>query len=245
MSDQILIHGLQYGIYVLEAGVCVLLASRGRWWHLKGLSLYVTLLFGLDGVARPAVLNYFGGKSVQFAYFYWLTDVVLAMGAFLLICSFFRRACTQEQKLWRFVRLLLVFVFVLVVAISFLALTRHYSQLYTRFIVEFSQNLYFSCLVLNTLLYVMIQQLAIDDDELGLLVCGLGVQFAGEAAILALYNLTVGENFARALIDFLTPACTLGMLVIWIYAISKTPQEVPVRLQPGRGASLAEVIADS
>ncbi|MGD1156341.1 MAG: hypothetical protein ABSA41_10975 [Terriglobia bacterium] len=244
MSDQILIHGLQYGIYILEAVVCVLLASRGGWRHLKGLCLYVTLLFCLDGVARPAVLNYFGRASVQFAYFYWLTDVVLAMGAFLLICSFFRRACTREQKLWRFVRLLLVFVFVLVAAISALALTRHYSQLYTGFIVEFSQNLYFSCLVLNTMLYLMIQQLAIDDDELGLLVCGMGVQFAGEAAGLALYHVTLGENFARLVFSFLNPACTLGMLSIWAYAIVKMPQAAPVRLQAGKNAALAEAIAD-
>ena len=244
MGDQILIHGIQYGIYILEGVVCVLLASQGRWRRLKGLCLYVTLLFGLDGLARSAVLNYFGWDSVQFRYFYWLTDVILALGAFLLTCSFFRRACAQEDKLWRFVRLLLVFVFILVVAISALVLTRHYSQVYRWFIVEFSQNLYFSCLVLNTLLYVMIQQLAIDDEELGLLVCGMGVQFAGEAAFLALYHLTVGGTFAGVLASFLSPACTLGMLLIWIYAILKIPQRVEVRSQVGRQAALVEAVAD-
>ena len=188
MIDQILNHGLQYGIYILEAVVCGLLASRGGWRNHKGLCLYVTLLFALDGVSRPVVLSHFGAASVQYAYFYWLTDVVLAMGAFLLTCAFFRRACTREEKLWHFVRLLLVFVFLLVVAISALSLTRNYTHLFTMFIIEFSQNLYFTCLVLNTLLYVMIQQLAIEDDELGLLVCGMGVQFAGEAACLALFT---------------------------------------------------------
>jgi hypothetical protein len=166
------------------------------------------------------------------------------LGAFLLTCGFFRRACAQEDKLWRFVRLLLIFVFILVGAISALVLTRHYSQLFTMFIVEFSQNLYFSCLVLNTLLYVMIQQLAIDDEELGLLVCGMGVQFAGEAAFLALYHLTVGGNFASVLASFLSPACTLGMLLIWIYAIVKVPETVPVRTQLARQATLAEAISD-
>jgi len=244
MSDQILIHGLQYGIYILEAVLCLLLASQGRWRQHKGLCLYVTLLFALDGVARPAVLNYFGRASLQFAYFYWLTDVALALGAFLLICSFFRRACTREERLWRFVRLLLVFVFVLVVAISFLALSRHYSQLYTRFIVEFSQNLYFACLILNTMLYVMIQQIAIDDDELGLLVGGIGVQFAGEAAGLALYHLTLGEPFVQIVFSLLNPACTLGMLLTWVYAIVKTPQAVPVRSQRGKQAALVEAVAD-
>ncbi len=244
MGGQFLIRGLQYGIYILEGVVCVSLASHGRWRRLKGLCLYVTLLFGLDGVARSAVLNYFGWDSSQFRYFYWLTDVVLALGAFLLTCGFFRRACAREEKLWFFVRKVLVFVFVLVIAVSALVLTRHYSKLFTYFIIEFSQNLYFSCLILNTMLYVMIQQLAIDDDELGLLVCGMGVQFAGEAAFLALFTLTAGDSFARDLIPFLSPACTLGMLLTWIYAITKTTQAAPAREQRGRRASWVEAIAD-
>ena len=245
MSDQILIHGLQYGISILEATLCVLLASRGRWRRHKGLCLYVATLFVLDGLARAAVLSFFGQKSNQYFYFYWLTDVVFALGAFLLICAFFRRACARQERLWRLVRPMLVFVFALVMAISAFALTRHYTQLfYTKFIVEFSQNLYFSCLVLNTMLFVMIQQLAIEDDELGLLVCGMGVQFAGEAAGLALYHLTIGEAFVRTVFSFLNPACTLGMLLIWTYAIVKTPQAVPVRVQVGKQAALAEVVAD-
>jgi|SRR5208282_4085115 len=244
MNDQILIHGLQYGISILEASLCVLLASRGRWRRHKGLCLYVILLFGLDGVARAAVLHYFGFNSNQYRNFYWWTDVVLALGAFLLICAFFRRACAREERLWRLVRLMLVFVIALVVAISAFALTRHYTQLYIRFIVEFSQNLYFSCLVLNTMLFVMIQQLAIDDDELGLLVCGMGVQFAGEAAGLALYHLTLAEPFVQTIFSFLNPACTLGMLLIWTYAIVKTPQAVPVRAPVGKQPALVEAVAD-
>jgi len=224
--------------------VCVILASRGGWRRLKGLSSYVALLLGLDALARPAVLSHFGLQSVQYRYFYWLTDVALALGAFLLVCSFFRRACTQEDKVWRFVRLLLVFVFLVVVAVSALSLTRHYTHLYTMFIVEFSQNLYFACLVLNTLLYLMMQQLGINDDELGLLICGLGVQFAGEAALLALYHLTVGERFTTLVFSFLNPACTLGMLLTWSYAILKMPQAVPVRSRRREQPVLAEAVAD-
>lgn len=244
MTDQIIIHGLQYGIYILEGALCLLLARQGAWRNRLGFCVYVTLLFVLDGVARPAVLDHFGRASMQFAYFYWLTDVALAMGAFLLTCGFFRRACAREEKLWRFVRLLLIFVFVLVVAISALSLTRHYTQLYTVFIVEFSQNLYFSCLVLNTLLFVMIQQLAIEDDELGLLVCGMGLQFAGEAAGLALLHLTSGQDFARVIFSFLNPICTLGMLITWIYAVTKTPQSVPVDSLAGKQTALAEAVLD-
>jgi hypothetical protein len=244
MSDQILIHGLQYGIYALEALVCVLLARRGLWRQRKALCVYVSLLFVLDGVARPAVLNYYGVRSAQFSYFYWLTDVVLALGAFLLTCSFFRRASGHEARIWGNVRRLLIFVFFLVVGFSALSLTRNYSHLFSGFIIEFSQNLYFSCLVLNTFLYLMIMQLAIDDDELGLLVCGMGVQFAGEAAGLALYHLTLGEHFATLFFSFLNPACTLGMLLIWIYAILKATGVVPTRSRVGSHSHLMEAVVN-
>ncbi|MGA2984617.1 MAG: hypothetical protein ABSG32_12435 [Terriglobia bacterium] len=243
-SDKLLVYGLEYVGCGMEAFILLLLAAQGRWRRLKGLCLYVAGLFLLDGLGRMAALNYFGSMSRQYAYFYWLTDVALALGAFLLTCGFFRRACNQEERLWRFVRLLLVFVFVLAVAISALDLTRHYTQLYTGFIVEFSQNLYFSCLVLNTMLYVMIQQLAIDDEELGLLVCGMGLQFAGEAAGLALLHLTSGEHMARLVFSFLNPACTLGMFLTWVYAIVKTPEALSVRSKVGKQASLVAAVAD-
>lgn len=242
-GDQLFLYGVQYATYAVEVGVCVSLVWRGRWRRLKGLGLYVASLFLLDGVARPAVSNFFGRESTQFFYFYWMTDVVFALGAFLVICGFFRRACLQEEKLWRFIRLALILVFFVVLAASALSLTRNYTHLYSAFIIEVSQNLYFTCLVLNTLLYVMLQQLAIDDDELGLLVCGIGVQFAGEAAWFALCCLTLNNSFAKVM-TFLAPCCTLAMLSIWVYAIGKTPQTVSKRFQPERNAALVEAVAD-
>ena len=224
--------------------MCLLLLWRGRWRRLKGLGLYVVGLLLVDGMARPAVLNHFGPASTQYAYFYWLTDVGLALGAFLLICRFFRRACADEEERWKFIRLMLVTVFVVVLGISALKLSSNYTHLFTNFIIEFSQNLYFTCLVLNTLLYLMIQQLAIDDEELGLLVVGMGVQFAGETACLALLQLTFRENFAREMLRFLGPACTVGMLAIWAYALLRPPQTSEVRIQTRKDAKLVEAVAD-
>jgi len=243
-SDQLLLYAVQYATYVLEVCVCATLAWEGRWRRLKGLGLYVATLFLLDGVARPAVSNFFGKESIQFFYFYWTTDLVFALGAFLVSCGFFRRAFAKEEKVWNFVRLLLIFVFLVVLGITALSFTRHYTDLYSRFVIEFNQNLYFVCLVLNTLLYLTLQQLAIEDDELGLLVCGLGVQFAGEAAWCAFLNLTADQGIARALSQFVVPGCTLAMLWIWIYGIGKTPLTVSDEFRPGRKDALVEVLAD-
>lgn len=243
MTDQLLTGSFQYAGYVVEAAICLMLSWQGRWRRHTGLCLYVVALFLLDGVARPAALSHFGPKSTQYFYTYWLTDVILALGAFLLVCAFFRRACAQDEKWWHFVRLVLISVLVLVLIYTGLNLTRHYANLYTMFIVEFSQNVYFSCLVLNTLLYVMIQQIAVDDDELGLLVCGLGVQFAGEAAGLAFYHLTAGDNFAHVFFSFLNPACTLGMLSVWIYALLKASQTATAGVRMVQKPALARAVA--
>src|ERR1017187_2624868 len=110
MSDEVLGYVFRNAGYAVEFSVCLLLVWRGRWRRLKGLGLYVAGLLLLDGVGRPLVLAHFGPESHRYAYFYWLTDVVLALGAFLLIGSFFRRACADEESRWRFIRLMLVSV---------------------------------------------------------------------------------------------------------------------------------------
>jgi hypothetical protein len=245
MSDLLLTSGFQYAGYAVEAIICLLLIRQARWRRLMVLCLYVAALFLLDGIARSASLSFFGQRSTQYYYIYWVTDVMLDLGAFLLVCAFFHRACAQDARRWAFVRFMLISVFAIVLVVSTFSITRNYANLYTVFIVEFSQNLYFSCLVLNTLLYVMIQQFAIDDEQLGLMVCGMGVQFAGEAAGLALVHVTSGGDFARQIFGVLNPACTLGMLVIWIYAITKTPQAFFVPSGARKPISLREAVADS
>jgi hypothetical protein len=119
--------------------------------------------------------------------------------------------------MWKLSKRLLVFFFLIVVGVSGVWKARQHTQL---FIIEFSQNLYFTCLVLNTLLYIMLQQIESVDDELGLLVCGVGIQFAGPAATLALLHLTAGNDFTQPLNSVVMPLTTLGMLLTWSYAIT-------------------------
>ena len=246
MSQALLADGPRYATYLVEVLVCALLVWRGIWRHAKVLCLYVGSLFLLDGVGRSFVLNLYGLDSTQYACFYWVTDFALAVGAFLLVCALFHRACAHEQKMWSLVRRLLALVFVLVAGISSVTLFRNYDQLAkTRFAFEFSQNLYFTCLILITLLYVMIQQYAIEDDGLSLLVGGFGIQFAGQAACFALINLAPHEGYAVRINDLVAPSCSLAMLLIWAYAIAKTPQEAPARLRASGGRALVGVTADS
>ena len=89
----------------------------------------------------------------------------------------------------------------------------------------------------------MLQQIESTDDELGLLVCGVGIQFAGPAATMALYHLTTGQPISAALTSYMLPVCTLGMLAVWAYAIIRVSDRVK-KVTPRRNPVLAEVTAD-
>jgi hypothetical protein len=232
---------VQFAGYLLEACLLVLVLLRRRKQHLVPLSVYLGLLLAIDGISRPYVLFRYGLSSREYAYFFWLTDVLLTLAAFLLLCSFFRRACLHEEKMWRFLRLLLAFVFILVLGISSVSLAQNYSNLFGIFIVEFQQNLYFTCLVFTTLLFLLIQRLQSADDELTLLVVGMGIQFAGPTASLALLNLARHEELARFLVAYVGPVCTLGMLLTWFYALTRIPEVSPVRPTQEKGAELRAV----
>ncbi len=218
MDRNLISYGLQYACYLVEAGLVFYLV--GSWQRKRQASLvfYLGSLLAAE-VTRAYVLHAYGLGSRRYFYVYWSTDFLLVIAAFLLVCLLFRRACSDQGKMWRFVRLLLVFVFILILVISGLVFSHKYTDLFPYFVFEFNQNLYFACLVLNTLLYILLQQIESTDEELGLLVCGMGIQFAGPAATLALVHLTSAERFAQSLNSFSIPLCTLGMLLVWAYAV--------------------------
>jgi hypothetical protein len=218
MESNLVGHIFQYAGIIFEAALILYVAWSGQWKAQGGVGLYLTSLLSAQ-LARAYVLFRFGQVGYSYYYVYWSTDLPLVISAFLIVCYFFRRACRNEEKMWRFVRLLLFFIFVLVATISGLMFSTHYGNLLNYFIIEFNQNLYFTCLVLNTLLYLLLQRIESLDDQLGLLVCGMGIQFAGPTASFALLHITGGERFAELLATFVMPICTFGMLIVWAYAI--------------------------
>lgn len=213
---------LCYAGYILEAGLLVYLLARGYAKSLWELAFYLSMSFGI-GAVRMYTLAKYGLASSQYGNLYWTTDLLLVLAAFVLVASFFRRACSQNQDMWQFVRLLLAAVIVSIAVISYFSLSNHQGKLFSFFIVEFSQNLYFASLVLTTLLYLMTLRMDLADDRLGMLVCGLGIEFAGPAAGLALVYLTNGAEISRVIGVYFFPLCDIGMILTWFYAISRVP----------------------
>lgn len=229
MLDQFLAHAIQYAGYGLEASLVAVLLVRGSWKRYPAFFAYVTGFALVDAVVRPTVLYTYGWASPQFRRCYWVTDVMLTLGAFLLICAFFRRACAQKKDLWPNLRTMLIAVFTIVAFISSFAIFRNYHHLASDFVVELSKNVYFACLVLNTLLYIMLQHVDCADEALGLLVCGLGIEFAGSAAGMAVAALVPAWSGNVAFASFVGQFCFLGMCLIWIYAVMRNPEKIPAR----------------
>jgi hypothetical protein len=227
----LLLHGLQYVGYALEISLVATLLVQKWWRKYPAFFVYVAAFAFIDAILRPSVLYSYGRASQAYLYAYWTTDIVLTLGAFLLICFLFHRACAQKKDLWPVLRTMLISVFVLVGFISCFTMSQHYQHLAPAFVIEFSQNIYFSCLVLNTLLYIMLQYVDCADESLNLLVCGLGIQFAGSAAGMALAYVMSG---GIALPSFVAQFCNLGMCLTWLYAVTRNPEKAPVRSSPTR-----------
>lgn len=240
MIETFIRHGIEYGIYLAEAGLFLYLVLWGHVRRLVGVSLYVASLLAIDTVARNWVLHRYGFDSPrhEYYYFYYLSDAVLALAAFFLVCSFFRRACITRKGMWSTLRLGLVFVLVIVVGISCISLSQNYANLFSRFITEFEQNLYFTCLLLNTVVYILTQHLEAADDELELLVCGMGIQFGAPAANFALMYLTPGRQYFMSVMQYVGPLCTLGMLALCFYAV-RMPKTARVRRREAQGLQTA------
>jgi len=239
MDSSIASYVLQYSGYLIEGGLLLYLAWTKQWKKQRGIIFYLTALLVAE-LGRAYAGCEYGLSSRQYFYVYWCTDFPLVLSTFLLVWLFFRRACCQEERMWRYIRLVLALAVLLVAGISAATLSSNQHSLFSFFTVEFNQNLYFTCLVLNTLLYILLQQIQSTDEQLGLLVCGVGVQFAGPAAALALDHLTGGEQFAQSLVPSIMRLCTLGMLLVWGYAITHVKASKVVSRNP----VLAEIHVD-
>ena len=232
MLEQLLTHGLQWATYFSEALLVGVLVLRGQWKRQAGVFLYLFLFLFLDGAVRPYALFHYGLKSPhhEYYYVYWLTDVILTVSAFALVCWFFRRACASDEKMWHKLRPMLGLVFILLAAISYFMIASKIHDFYSDFVTQLQQNTYFACRVLTTLLYVMLQSAEARDEQLAMLVCGMGILFAAPAAVLAAFKLLPRSDYVSILINHVDQLCTLGMLFTWWYAITKLPYGATVRM---------------
>ena len=195
-------------------------------YFVLNLYLLVNLLFTLGCYY---VYSIYGYGSDQYYYFYFLGDAIQNVAGYLLIGSFFDRLL-RESVFHKYVRPTLAIFFLLIAGISALFISGSVDRLYSHFVIEFQQNLYFVGVLLTFLLWMSVSYLDVQSRRFTLLVSGLGIYFAAHAASYALWFLF---PVLAPLIVVVPPLAYNFMVGLWLYTFLRVPEE-EVAVQPAR-----------
>jgi len=177
---------------------------------------------------RFKVLWAYGYNSQEYAYLYYLSDVLLTIGLYFTLTSLYAHVF-EEMAVERSIRFGAIVLLLGTSACSFAIVVQSGHQIVSRFFVEVSQNLNFVGLVLTYVLWGAIVKLRETRTRLIQLVLSLGIFFSLLAATFALRNLypplhSVLQGFEPII------GCLLPMT--WAYAFWRFPEEA--RLTPSR-----------
>ncbi|MFQ5926488.1 MAG: hypothetical protein ACE5MH_03545 [Terriglobia bacterium] len=222
-----------YDVIILALSVVLSLGTVGVCLRQKCFLRYALLnLYLLVSAVFTLGCWYFiqtyGYESAAYFYFYFTGDVIGTTIAYLVVASLFDQMF--RQSIFRdYVRPTLAIFFFLVVGVSALAISRSISQfssVYTVFVTEFEQNMYFVGVLLTFLLWLSMMYLGAETRRFVLLVSGLGIYFTAHAASYAAIFLfrSVDPIATRAL-----PIAYNLMVLVWLYAFLVVPEGEPAR----------------
>jgi len=196
--------------------VCVRQKVFYRYFFLN-LYLLASTVFTL---ATQYLIHTVGYESVEYFYFYFTGDAIANTICYLTIASFFDQMFRQSIFA-RYVRPTLGFFFFLVILISGLFIARSVDHLFSRFVLEFQQNMYFVGVLLTFLLWMSMMYLGAETRRFALLVSGLGIYFTAHAASYAASFLsTSAQSFALQI----PPVAYTLMTLVWLYTFLRVPE---------------------
>ncbi len=212
----------------LSVGVVLVCLRNKTFLRYLLLQLYLlsNLAFTLGCYYVYSVYQY---DSLQYYYFYYVGDAIPNVIGYLLIGSFFDRLL-RESVFHKYVRPTLAIFFVLIVGISAFFIVGSVEHLYSEFVLELQQNLYFVGVLLTFLLWMSVNYLDVRSRRFTLLVSGLGIYFAAHAASYALRFLFSGLEAPMTVVP---PLAYNFMVGLWLYTFLWVPEE-EVAVQPAR-----------
>lgn len=211
--------------HLLALGVVGVSLRRHCFRRYSYLNLYAIALLVVD-LLRYVVLNAYGFKSMHYFWAFYLSDAFLSLLLYLLILSFFD-VVFRESPLRETVRISLLGAFALLSFISYISISSSVKQFYSRLTIEFQQNMYFASVVLAVLLCMSLAHLRVRNPQLSMLIGGLGVLAALQAASYALQNILMVKGLVEV-VRLVPSISTAAMLGIWCYALAKLPTTSPV-----------------
>ncbi|HEY2461705.1 MAG TPA: hypothetical protein VGI16_12910 [Candidatus Acidoferrum sp.] len=220
-----------YAIWIictlLEAGVVVCALTKHSFRRYLFLNLYMGASF-LVSIGRYEVLERFGFRSLQYAYFYQYSDVLLTIFLYFALITLYLHVF-DEMKVEKFVRAAAVLLLMGTALFSYQVVQQSSHRMLTHFFFELSQNLYFVGLVLTYVLWGAILKLRETRIRLIQLVLSLGIYFSVFAASYALRNLYPDLQSVWA---YLPPIFGCLLPMAWAYAFWRLPEDA--RLAPSR-----------
>ncbi len=221
-------YSIEVLIVLLSIGVVVVFARTGFFSRHLFLNVYLltNVVFTLGCYY---VRSLYGYTSLEYYYFYYVGDAIPNVIGYLLIGSFFDRLL-RESVFHKYVRPTLAIFFVLIVGISALSIVGSVEHLYSEFVLELQQNLYFVGVLLTFLLCMCVSYLNVRSRRFTLLVSGLGIYFAAHAASYALRFLFSGLEAPMRVVP---PLAYIFMVGLWLYTFLRVPEE-EVAVQPAR-----------
>lgn len=179
-----------------------------------------------------------GYNSLSYFYFYYTGDAIQNIIGYLLIAAFFDQMF-RRSMFHSYVRPTLAIFFLLVVGISALFVWRNYSTLYSSFLIELQQNMFFVGVLLTFLLWLSMNYLHAESRRFVLLVSGLGIYFSAHAVNYALQFLSSGLKNALTMVP---PLAYTLMVALWLYTFWRVPEgEAAVAPVPRLEESLVKV----
>jgi hypothetical protein len=176
------------------------------------------------------VYSFFGYASFQYFYFYYTGDAIQNIVGYVFIGSLFDRLL-RGSIFHKYVRLTLIFTFLLIVAVSARVLSSNLERFYSQFVFEFQQNMYFIGVLLTFLLWISMSYLRVESRRFVLLVSGLGIYFSSHAATYALQFLTPRLD---AIAMKIPPLAYCLMVSLWLYTFLCVPEGEPAAEKPSR-----------
>jgi len=207
---------LSVGFGLGTVGVCLYQKCFLRYYLLN---LYV-LISAFHTVGALYVIRTYGFTSEVYFWFYYGWDAIAICIAYVLIGSFFDQML-RHSIFRQYVRPTLGIFFFLLLGVSWLYISRSSDHLYSRFIFEFEQNMFFVGVLLTFLLWISMIYLGAETRRLALLVSGIGIYFAAHAA-----NYAAGFLFPglEAIAGRIPPLAYNLMVLVWLYTFLFVPE---------------------
>jgi hypothetical protein len=178
-------------------------------------------------VVRYSVFSRFGLRSSEYLYCYYYSDAVLTIFLYLALITLYLHVF-DEMKVEKYVRLAAVLLLAGTAVFSYAVVQQSSQRMFTSFVYELSQNLYFVGLVLTYVLWGAILKLRETRTQLIQLVLSLGVYFSAFAATFALGNMF--PNLQS--VTYIAPLFGCMLPLAWAYAFVRLSHDA--RMAPGR-----------